>query len=236
MAKVKDSTDFSPRKPAYVYVIGHDGGPHKIGVAGNVSQRLADIQTHYPHKLSVHFSKLFCRVDAFAVESACHKFLADKNTNGEWFDIDAATARASIDRCWAAIRRGDMEWINPQNRGHGMDGLKRLFQQGKISERQFHAGLFYRELHDTGHGGEISDRRMGFDGVGQLERAHRKRRLSYLMTRIEGECGFVPLLTLHSVASLGRLLSKGVQKGERTIGGLRDGLDIVADYAAATTS
>lgn len=76
--------------PGYVYVIGCAGHPVKIGIAADVNNRLAGIQTGFPHPL-----RIYCAVevsDARAVERACHNQLSAKRLKGEWFDCEPEEA------------------------------------------------------------------------------------------------------------------------------------------------
>lgn len=68
-------------------------GAVKIGIAGNVRKRLAQIQTHNPHRLEIHHEVEFpTRSMARQVESLVHETLTAEGLYGEWFacGLDAA--------------------------------------------------------------------------------------------------------------------------------------------------
>jgi len=78
----------------FVYVIGAEMGPVKIGIAADVSQRLASLQTGHPQKLKVYFHA--SAPDAVAVERACHRDLGQHRMSGEWFDVSWDVAASVV--------------------------------------------------------------------------------------------------------------------------------------------
>lgn len=62
------------------------GGPIKIGVANDVSGRLADLQVGNPQQLSLCGFILAPDLGARAVESWLHGHLARHSIRGEWFE------------------------------------------------------------------------------------------------------------------------------------------------------
>lgn len=88
----------------WVYVIGSDDGPMKIGIATDPQSRLVEIQVGHPFKLKVLHS---WRHEAAAkVELAAHKLLRGKRLQGEWFSVTQEEASAAVER---AIKRKDRE-------------------------------------------------------------------------------------------------------------------------------
>lgn len=71
----------------FVYVIGCDGHPVKVGYSTDVTGRLAALQTSTPHKLQVYAQIEIHGGHGRAIENRAHKTLADKRLNGEWFDV-----------------------------------------------------------------------------------------------------------------------------------------------------
>lgn len=59
-----------------------EGGPIKVGVAGNVNKRRAAIQTHCPY----HCTVLASFKGGFKEETEVHRVFADLRLNGEWFE------------------------------------------------------------------------------------------------------------------------------------------------------
>jgi hypothetical protein len=72
----------------HVYVIGAAGAAIKIGIAADVAQRCADLQTASPVTLRVYY-----HIEAFGglarrIEREAHQRLAEYRLRGEWFDYD----------------------------------------------------------------------------------------------------------------------------------------------------
>ena len=73
----------------FLYVIGADDGPVKIGISNNPVGRLAAIQTGCPFKVSLWFVRaLPTRDRAVMHERAIHNDYRSHRTSGEWFDFD----------------------------------------------------------------------------------------------------------------------------------------------------
>lgn len=80
-----------PEKPVWqgkqvVYMIAMAGSdPIKVGVTGNLTNRLIGIQSSTPHKLEI--------VAVFEGDETCerhlHRELQDHHVSGEWFERDA---------------------------------------------------------------------------------------------------------------------------------------------------
>lgn len=83
-------------KTRFVYVIGTEGGPFKIGVATSLRDRLSGIQIGNPIKMIVHYSVEVADTDAFAVEARAHKTLASCRLSGEWFEATLQAARQAV--------------------------------------------------------------------------------------------------------------------------------------------
>lgn len=69
-------------KPHYVYFIGGESGPVKIGTSQNPRARLRAVQCHHPYPLSI----LATVPGGVEVERGLHKRFADHRLNGEWFE------------------------------------------------------------------------------------------------------------------------------------------------------
>lgn len=79
-----------------IYVMQRSGGgPVKIGVAGNVRQRKATMQTSIPEPLIVVIA--LESSDAYLAEKIAHKALAEyRAMNGEWFNVRREVAVQAI--------------------------------------------------------------------------------------------------------------------------------------------
>lgn len=73
---------FRQRNPrVFIYFVGTEGGPIKIGKAKNVKARLAGIQTGSPYKLEI----LGVMMGRESLEGALHKRFSKHRLEGEWF-------------------------------------------------------------------------------------------------------------------------------------------------------
>lgn len=102
----------SPRKygepKLYVYVIGAENGPFKIGVAKDVKRRLALLQTGSYSKIYIHaVKKCDDRAHAYSVEAAAHKALSEMRMTGEWFSCALADALSAADAELSSTSRAD---------------------------------------------------------------------------------------------------------------------------------
>ena len=84
----------TPDRNRFVYVIGAETGPVKIGIATDVAQRLASLQTGHPQKLKAYFHTATPK--AAAIERACHREFEQYRLTGEWFDVSWDVAAAAI--------------------------------------------------------------------------------------------------------------------------------------------
>jgi len=89
-------------------VIGPEGGPYKVGIAGDPQKRCEALQTGNPEKLAVHH---ICEAEnAKEVETAVHGFLRDCRVMGEWFAADVSDIVSAISRAM----RGERPAPKPQ--------------------------------------------------------------------------------------------------------------------------
>ena len=88
----------------FVYVMGADHGPVKVGWTVNIEKRLADVQTGYPYDLKVLFS--IEHIHARFVEAEAHRRLAAHRLRGEWFDVPRDVA---IEAVQSAVGHVDAE-------------------------------------------------------------------------------------------------------------------------------
>jgi hypothetical protein len=69
----------------YVYVIGPESGPYKIGKAASPEDRLRSLEIGSPVPLRLHFKVESER--PVAAEAALHHRYRDRRLRGEWFDF-----------------------------------------------------------------------------------------------------------------------------------------------------
>ncbi len=90
MATMSDSTCLSDNSQHYVYAIQAESSPIKIGIAGDLRDRLFHLQTAHFEQLTLLFSvRCPSREIALQLENALHRKYADCSIRGEWFDIAA---------------------------------------------------------------------------------------------------------------------------------------------------
>jgi predicted GIY-YIG superfamily endonuclease len=81
------------RNNNFIYVIGRQDGPVKVGVTSNPQSRLGQIRTGCPfHVELLHAEPMLSRAHALQHEADFHAVYEEKRLNGEWFDIDAELA------------------------------------------------------------------------------------------------------------------------------------------------
>lgn len=85
-----------------VYVVGSlDYGAVKIGIAGDVMERMATLQTGFPGRLSLYSATYTSRRNAERIERECHDILKrlDLHLSGEWFCADPNDATELVMKC-----------------------------------------------------------------------------------------------------------------------------------------
>ncbi len=96
------------RQPTSLYVM-QSGKYLKVGIAGDVTKRLAAIQTANPEPVKLRHTREFSsRLYALMVEAEAHRSLAAFHVHSEWFSADLAHVRrilALIYPCMASLER-----------------------------------------------------------------------------------------------------------------------------------
>jgi predicted GIY-YIG superfamily endonuclease len=90
---------------SFIYVIGCDYGPYKIGLSKHPEKRLKQLQTGFPYKLHVHYTHEVDEKQVRNVEKAIHKIMNYNRTHGEWFNLTLDEAIAEVQ--YAIIMNGD---------------------------------------------------------------------------------------------------------------------------------
>lgn len=89
-------------KHSYIYVIGSEHPPYKVGISRNPERRLRDLQTGHPEKLILHHKQSTDAARTKLLETVIHRNLHLHRTHGEWFDIPMENLLLEID--FAIIR------------------------------------------------------------------------------------------------------------------------------------
>ncbi|KRE07497.1 hypothetical protein ASE63_22625 [Bosea sp. Root381] len=91
----------------YVYVIGEDDGPQKIGLSWYPPNRRAFLARVTAKRLKLHHYAAVSAVDVYAVERLAHWRLRDLRLEGEWFNITPSAAAEEVEQAVLAFAAGD---------------------------------------------------------------------------------------------------------------------------------
>lgn len=72
---------------SYIYVIGSDNPPYKVGISRDPARRLKSLQTGHPFPLQLHYTKETDICKTKLLETVIHRHLKMHKTSGEWFDV-----------------------------------------------------------------------------------------------------------------------------------------------------
>lgn len=82
----------------YLYVIGREEGPVKIGITIALRSRLSTIQTGCPFPIEILYWRILPnREIALDIEQCIHQVWEEKRLNGEWFDIDGDQGEEAVE-------------------------------------------------------------------------------------------------------------------------------------------
>lgn len=88
---------------SFVYVIGSQDNPVKIGYGDRVESRLVAMQVGNPDELKILGRVVVPWDKAGLVEKGAHTILQDHHRRGEWFNVTAAEALAAIETALASV-------------------------------------------------------------------------------------------------------------------------------------
>ena len=89
----------------YVYIIGSDQPPYKVGISKNPQRRLAALQTGHPERLQIHHQVATPAAQTRLLEAVIHNNLKLHRCNGEWFDMPLDKLKLEVD--FVMIRYAD---------------------------------------------------------------------------------------------------------------------------------
>lgn len=82
----------------YLYVIGREEGPVKVGIATAPLKRLTALRTGCPFKVEIlHIQPMRDREHARSHEKTFHAVYQENRLSGEWFELDADQAIEGIE-------------------------------------------------------------------------------------------------------------------------------------------
>ena len=84
------------RDLGYVYIMGGDGGPLKIGQSTNVPLRLKTLSWYLKRRLTVMFWLAMPSEDLLSVEKLAHYLLRDGALGHELFDVSFEAAKDAV--------------------------------------------------------------------------------------------------------------------------------------------
>jgi len=82
---------------SYIYIIGSDKPPYKVGISKNPQRRLRDLQTGHPYPLAIHSIVETPTSNNKLLESIIHRNLKHLRTSGEWFDIPLEVLKLEVE-------------------------------------------------------------------------------------------------------------------------------------------
>lgn len=81
---------------SFIYIIGGESKPYKIGLSKNPIQRLKNLQTGFPSELKIHYTHEVESKQVRFIEKSIHDIMNYKRTHGEWFDLTLSEAIAEV--------------------------------------------------------------------------------------------------------------------------------------------
>lgn len=100
-------TDFIVAQPHFIYVLEVPTGEVKIGIAQDVSARVAALQTGNHQKIDIAYQRRVQSLSIAAqIEALLHAHYSDCRLEGEWFALDIAEAKQSVALAAAAFEAG----------------------------------------------------------------------------------------------------------------------------------
>lgn len=114
---------------AFIYVIGVDQQPVKIGRAENPYKRIASLQVGSPGRLTLHDALMVHAPIADKIEREVHHHFRSLRLSGEWFDVGHEAASEVVER-YASHLSGQYRQANPKA---DTSDVLRLMADGRIS-------------------------------------------------------------------------------------------------------
>lgn len=100
------SRPIEPTDVSFVYVIGHDSGPQKVGYSISPSYRATTLKVAGQPHFTVHYRAEVRKDEARGVEALAHHYLAASALGSERFDVTPAVAWEAIQRAVEQYREG----------------------------------------------------------------------------------------------------------------------------------
>jgi len=94
-----------PMDKSYIYIIGSDNPPYKVGISKDPNRRLRNLQTGHPYPLKIHLLKETDVSRTKLLETVIHRHLKFYKTSGEWFDVNLENLKLDVE--YALMRYED---------------------------------------------------------------------------------------------------------------------------------
>lgn len=107
---------------SFVYVIGSQDNPVKIGYADRVESRLVQMQVGNPEELRILGRVVVPWNQAGEIEKLTHEALRPHHRRGEWFNVTAAAALEAIEAAQAVVAASN------DNRRHRATYLEEILE------------------------------------------------------------------------------------------------------------
>ena len=92
---------------SFIYIIGSNKPPYKVGISKNPNRRLKNLQTGHPYPLQIHHLIETNINKTKLLETIIHRNLKFHKTNGEWFDMSLQNLKLQVE--FVLIRYGEEE-------------------------------------------------------------------------------------------------------------------------------
>jgi predicted GIY-YIG superfamily endonuclease len=101
------------KERTFVYAIGSEEGPVKVGITTNLGSRLRSLQNGSATRLDLIWVYTFWdREAAISHERSFHDVCAEHRLEGEWFDITAAIAAEVLENGIIHEYDGSIDWFS----------------------------------------------------------------------------------------------------------------------------
>lgn len=87
---------------SWIYIIGSESKPYKIGFSKTPEKRLKSLQTGFPQELKILHLEEINDDEVRNIEKCIHKENKLRRTHGEWFNLELNEAIAEVQ--YAIIR------------------------------------------------------------------------------------------------------------------------------------
>lgn len=91
----------------WIYVIGDNASPYKIGFTKDPDKRLRTLQTGNHKKLQIHYKEMIGENEVKYIEGRIHEELKRKQVSGEWFNVSLDDAISEVK--YAVMRYAKVE-------------------------------------------------------------------------------------------------------------------------------